>query len=111
MLRLDLRDALSTLARDVPGLELVKAGFALQLAGYDVACLDTRNVRRENRDPRAFRAPYTNRRLDAYLRETEGKAASYWDAWCEDVAHARGGNADDISALHLAVLPDSYLPF
>lgn len=114
VLDLPLRDALASLAASVPGLGLVKAGFCLQLAGYDVACLDTRNVRREGRNPRAFRTdgkPPTARKLDAYLRETEGKAQAYWDAWCVDVAHARGSEPDAISALHLAILPNDHRPF
>lgn len=114
VLSLGLRDALYRLASDVPGLGLVKAGFVLQLAGYDVACLDSRNVKREGRSPRAFRTdgkPPSRAKLDAYLGETEGRAQAYWDAWCLDVAGARGLEPDAVSALHLAVLPDTYIPF
>lgn len=114
VLELPLREALRELASQVPGLGLVKAGFCLQLAGYDVACLDTRNIRREGRQPRAFRTdgrPPSRAKLDAYLKETEGKAQAYWDAWCEDVAHARGLEPEWVSALHLSILPDDYIPF
>ena len=101
----------------VPGLGLVKAGFVLQLMGYDVACLDSRNVAREGRNPRAFRTdgkktgPAFVRKLFAYLREVEGKSEAYWDAWCRDVADAYDMTPHDVSALHLAILPDDYVPF
>lgn len=114
ILDLGLRDALDTLASSVPGLGLVKAGFCLQLAGYDVACLDTRNVRREGRDARAFRTDGrkpSRAKLDAYLKETEGKAERYWNAWCADVAHARGLEPEWVSGLHLSILPDNWIPF
>jgi hypothetical protein len=39
----------------VPGLGIVKATFIAQLMGFDVACLDARNVAREGRNPRAYR--------------------------------------------------------
>lgn len=38
----------------VPGLGIVKSAFVLQLMGYDVACLDSRNVKREKRQARAY---------------------------------------------------------
>jgi hypothetical protein len=40
----------------VPGLGVVKAGFAAQLMGWDVACLDGRNIEREGLSPRAYRS-------------------------------------------------------
>ncbi len=103
----------------VPGLGIVKAGFVLQLMGYDVACLDSRNVKREGRKPRAFRSdgikgksgPAFQRKIARYLGEVEGKAANYWDAWCSDVSRVYRTTAEEISALHLAILPSDYVPF
>lgn len=112
---LDTREALGVLVREVRGLGVVKAGFVLQLAGHDVACLDTRNIVREGRNPREFRVDVSpkilERTLDRYIEAVGGRAEEYWDAWCEDVARARGKLAEDISALHLAIVPDDYLPF
>jgi hypothetical protein len=105
----------ATLLR-VPGLGIVKSGFVLQLMGYDVACLDTRNVRREGRDYRAFRtdgkAPDKLRnKVALYLLETQGKAEHYWNAWCEEVAADNNLTPLAVSALHLSIVRDDPVPF
>lgn len=101
---------------DVPGLGIVKAAFVAQLMGYDVACLDSRNVTREGRNPRAFRtdgktpaqlAP----KVRQYVTETFGKAELYWDAWCNDVAQAYKKTPQEISELHLSIIPPNWVPF
>lgn len=97
----------------VPGLGIVKSAFVLQLMGYNVACLDSRNVKREGRNPRAFRTdgkpPHKLRRkIKEYLAEVEGKAAHYWDAWCADAAEVYDQTADEISALHLVICERTY---
>lgn len=107
--------ALETLL-EVPGLGIVKSAFILQLMGFDVACLDSRNVKREKRNPREFRTdglPATKLRakVGAYLDETFGRAAEYWDAWCADVATSYSMTAEAVSALHLSILPANYIPF
>lgn len=104
---------------EVPGLGIVKAGFVLQLMGYDVACLDSRNVKREGRNPRAFRTDGRKgkatkafgRKIKAYLQEVEGRSAEYWDHWCEDVAKVYKMTAEEISGLHLSIVPEGYIPF
>lgn len=105
---------------ECPGLGIVKAAFVLQLMGYDVACLDSRNVKREGRNPRAYRTDGARkttcaraflRKIDRYLAEVEGKAREYWNAWCEDVAAAYKLTAEEVSGLHLAVVGDDYVPF
>lgn len=103
----------------VPGLGIVKAAFVLQLMGYDVACLDSRNVKREGRNPRAFRTDGQGRKtgraflakITRYLTQVEGKAETYWDDWCADVADAYGMTPEEVSGLHLAIIPDNYIPF
>lgn len=47
----------------------------------------------------------------AYVRETYGRAEEYWDAWCTDVAQTYGLTPEAVSELHLAILPDMYVPF
>lgn len=101
---------------EVPGLGIVKAAFITQLMGYDVACLDARNVAREGRNGRAYRSDgKTPRQLSPkvrqYVAETFGKAEIYWNAWCEDVAAAYGRTPQQISELHLAILPRDFVPF
>lgn len=103
---------------EVPGLGIVKAAFAAQLFGFDVACIDSRNAEREGRRRDAFRytkGVITERRFEKmlarYLSVTRGRAEEYWDAWCEYVAADYGRTADDISGMHLAILPDDYIPF
>lgn len=111
-------DALNVLTR-VFGLGIVKAAFVLQLMGFDVACLDSRNVAREGRKPRVFRSDGDKRKktqafqrkIVLYLGETEGRAEEYWDAWCRDVAEEYGWTADEVSALHLCIVQDDYVPF
>lgn len=103
----------------VRGLGIVKAAFVAQLMGYDVACLDGRNVAREGRNPRAFETckalkdkPHL---IDAlvrrYVSETFGKSEAYWDAWCYDVASIYGRSAQEISELHAVIVPRDYVPF
>jgi hypothetical protein len=108
-------EAISNLLR-VPGLGIVKAAFIAQLMGFNVACLDARNIAREKRNPRAFRtdgkSPEALRpKVIAYVQETWGKAARYWDAWCNDVAAAYDPTPQQISDLHLAIVPDDFVPF
>lgn len=119
----DLRDeydARAVILRllDVHGLGIVKAAFVAQLMGCDVACLDSRNVAREGRSRRAYRldkgrvsAAKVARLLDAYLADVGGRAQEYWDAWCIDAGEAYGLSGDEISALHLDIVPADYVPF
>lgn len=99
----------------VPGLGIVKAGFVAQLMGFDVACLDSRNAEREGTNPKRYKinkgTPAFERAIKAYIAETEGRAAEYWDAWCDYVAADYKVTGLAISELHLAILPDDYIPF
>lgn len=107
------KEALRTICA-TPGLGLVKGAFTMQLMGFDVACLDARNITREGRNPRAFRTdgmPVSEGKLEAYLVETYGKAEHYWDAWCRDVAAAYDRTPEAISELHLAIVPGDFIPF
>ncbi len=110
--------AIAALLR-VPGLGIVKAAFIAQLMGFDVACLDSRNIRREGRNPKAFetrardkaRPAHIAKLVNLYVEETYGKAETYWDAWCQDVAEAYDRTPQAISDLHLSIVPDNYIPF
>lgn len=98
------REAVNVLLR-VPGLGIVKSAFVAQMMGHDVACLDSRNVKREGMNPRAYRtdgkAPYDLRRKVAhYCDTTQGRAQELWDVWCNEVAKANNMTGDSISRLH-----------
>lgn len=86
------------------GLGLVKGAFVLQLMGYDVACLDSRNNAAEGRNPRAWRGPYPMAKCAAYVRETGGKAEYYWDRWCIEVGPDYGMTPDQCSHMHLDLI-------
>jgi len=97
----------------VPGLGIVKAAFVAQYMGWDVGCLDTRNINRLGLSPRAYRTdgasckamPAFRRKVDRYVTETGGKAQELWDAWCRDVAVVYRKTPEEISAMHLLIVP------
>lgn len=100
----------------IRGLGIVKAAFVAQLMGFNVACLDARNVAREGRNPRAYRTDgkkpeQLGSKVRAYVGETFGRAEEYWDAWCRDVADAYDLSPQAVSELHLAIVPAAYIPF
>ena len=91
----------------IPGMGIVKAAFVAQLMGHDVACLDTRNIQREKRNPREYRSRKDcsprkfAKDIERYVRDTGGKAREYWDTWCTDVAKTYGMTPLAVSKLHL----------
>ena len=102
----------------IPGIGIVKAGFVAQLMGLDVACLDSRNIKRDGRNPEQYRSrggmqkdtAAFRRKVKAYVADTGGKAREYWDVWCTHVAQVYETTPEEISALHLAILPVNYIP-
>lgn len=111
--RLDeTRDALQYLTK-VPGLGIVKSAFALQFLGHDIGCLDTHNLRREKIPERAFTCHgdgqvngYRLPQFDRYMSLAFGRARELWDTWCNQLAGLRDMLPEEVSALHLAILPD-----
>lgn len=103
---------------ELPGIGIVKGAFVAQLMGANVACLDSRNVKRDNRPPRQYRsdgerkntAAY-KRKIARYVADVGGKAEVYWNEWCADVAPRYGMTPDEVSALHSSILPPNYIPF
>lgn len=109
------RWALEELCR-IPGLGIVKGAFVLQMLGHDIACLDVRNIERENLNPRAYRSDGKARKIGGafrrkiarYVAQTKGRAQELWNVWCEDVAADYGFTAEQISAMHVdAIVPRS----
>lgn len=110
---------------DVPGLGLVKAGFACQLFAGTVGCLDVHNIRmhglnanalRSDRYKRAKREATRQAAAQDYvdLCEALGGAVALWGAWCEykgelSPQHFAGGV--DVSRLHVDCLAGTYKEF
>lgn len=96
------------------GIGIVKAAFIAQLMGHDVACLDTRNIKREGRNPREFRSdnhgrPVPRAWIERYVHTTQGRARELWNAWCNEVAKVYGMTPETISKLHLdTIVPLDY---
>lgn len=100
------------LATSIPCLGLPKAGFLCQLLGFDVACLDVHNLRREGLPPsfvklnkkatQATQRKHIARYVDYCQRDG---AEKWWDSWCEHVAGNRHNRnlptADAVSRFHV----------
>lgn len=114
----DPASAIATLV-ETPGLSIVKSAFVAQLMGFDVGCIDSRNVARLGLKPREFETWHDSparraKRIDAYCERYAGQAQALWDAWCIDVAQAYSGryaSAEAVSAEHLVILPEDFIPF
>lgn len=96
----------------IPGLGIVKAAFIAQMLGHNTACLDTRNIIRDGRNPRAFRTDGKKtgaafeRKLSKYCAETYGSAQHYWDTWCNEVGPDYGMTPEQCSWAHVeAIVP------
>lgn len=101
--------AIKTLC-SVPGLGLVKSGFVAQMLGYNVGCLDIRNIARLGL---SHKQTYFNKHQPEHIRlrrihqyvalcSALGGARTLWDMWCEEIA--RDGfflTADHVSRYHL----------
>jgi hypothetical protein len=77
----------------VPGLGMVKASFVAQMLGFNVACLDTHNLRRLGLPVSAMKISATlkpdtmRRKVSAYVALCQQEGAEYWwDTWCNYVA-------------------------
>lgn len=104
---------------DIPGIGIVKAGFIAQMLGFDVACIDTRNIQRDGRNPRAYRSdgearkrtPAFQRKIARYVADVGGRAAHYWDAWCNEVGPIYHLTGEAMSALHADAICGDAIPF
>lgn len=96
----------------VPGLNTVKAGFAAQLLGFQVGCLDLHNIRMYGVKPDSFKVTKKHTaktrlaKIRSYVAMCEGLggADQMWDRWCHVVADTQGKHfdfyAENVSALH-----------
>ena len=84
----------------VPSLGMVKASFVLQMLGFNVACLDSHNLKRLGLDIKHTKVPNTLRpetkikKITKYVKLTRIKGTEYWwNSWCDYVAGNIGNKA------------------
>lgn len=93
----------------IPGLGIAKAGFVASMLGYDVGCLDSRNLSRYKIPRRAFRDDTKQgKKIPFYidLCRQLGGAEILWDEWCKDFAKESADfySPQQVSAMHLAAI-------
>jgi hypothetical protein len=84
----------------VPSLGMVKASFVLQMLGFNVACLDSHNLKRLGLDIKHTKVPATLRpetkikKITKYVKLTRIKGTEFWwNSWCHYVAGNIGNKA------------------
>lgn len=103
----------------IKGLNLAKSGFVLQLMGYEIGCVDSRNANIMGCDANKLvinkDRPLNRSLLWQYIgmcqSEEMGGAERMWDEWCDDLAksypdHFTDGNA--VSVHHLNLIEEFY---
>lgn len=113
-------DTLLAVFLQVPGLGMVKAGFACQLFAGRVGCLDTHNIAIYGLKSSALRfskkaLPDTQAKHRARYIELCNKlggAVALWARWCDYKATLKPSNWSDagtsVSLLHIECLQDNY---
>lgn len=104
----------------VPGLGLVKAGFASQLFAGSVGCIDVHNIKLYGIKLSSIQYGYPKRRetidrkLGQYVELCSGIGSrNLWAAWCQHIAKLRPANWSDgsaVSELHVDCLAGRYMP-
>lgn len=97
----------------IPGLGIVKSGFAVQLLNGQIGCLDVHNLRRFGLSKGMFCGSgswvVVIKRIDLYLALCEqiGGAQYLWDSWCEYIAAKYPKvytNGEAVSRLHVTTI-------
>ena len=99
----------------VPGLGLVKAGFAAQLFANQVGCLDLHNIKLYDIPLSALRYGYKlkpetqRKKQQTYvdLCKALGGSAALWTRWCDYLATLRPNNwanGEEVSQFHVDVV-------
>ncbi len=102
----------------VPGLGLVKAGFAVQLLTGEAGCMDMHNLERFGINERDFDIParkdpdeqlrVIDECIENYLHTCDayGGSEMLWDGWCHWVAdtYRTYQDAEDVSRRHVTFL-------
>ena len=77
----------------VPNLGLVKAAFVAQMMGFNVACIDSHNLKRIGKTqafvslPKGLKPETKRKKVKAYVEYCQRKGSEYWwNSWCDYVA-------------------------
>ena len=87
----------------VPNLGMVKAAFLAQCLGFNVACIDSHNIKRLGISPNLAKSPpatmkpaTVRKKVEQYVELTQVEGSEYWwNTWCEYVAGNRANRALD----------------
>ena len=96
----------------VPNLGMVKASFVMQMLGFNVACIDSHNLKRLGMSENAvkigakLKTETKYKKIRDYVLMTQLEGSEYWwDTWCEYVAGNRANklldNGDIVSYYHV----------
>jgi hypothetical protein len=97
----------------VPNLGMVKAAFLAQCLGFNVACIDSHNIKRLGISPNLVKSPpatmkpaTVRKKVEQYVELTQQEGSEYWwNTWCEYVAGNRANRAldtgDVVSRFHV----------
>jgi hypothetical protein len=99
----------------IPNIGLVKAGFIAQMLGFNVACLDSHNLKRLGKDisfvtiGSKLKKWTKYRKIKAYVEFCQVKGSEYWwNSWCEYVAGNRANKdlatKEMVSRFHVKVV-------
>ena len=96
---------------NVPNLGMVKAAFVAQMFGFNVACIDSHNLKRLGLSANAVKLgkvkPATRRaKIADYVKMTQIQGSAFWwNSWCDYVAGNRANkaldNGDIVSRYHV----------
>ena len=104
----------------VPNLGMVKASFLAQCLGFNVACIDSHNIKRLGLNPNVVKTPPASmkpatvrKKVEDYVVLTQKKGSQYWwDTWCEYVAGNRANRAldtgDVVSRFHVECITHGF---
>jgi len=100
-----------------PNLGMVKAAFLLQLLGFNVACLDSHNLKRlgwkqsQVSITKGLKYETKIKKIKAYISTTQEKGTAFWwDSWCHyvagNIANKKLTTGQQVSQYHIqAILP------
>ena len=77
----------------VPNLGMVKASFVCQMLGFNIACLDSHNLKRLGMNANFTKIPATmsdkgkRKKIATYIELCQQEGSEYWwNSWCDYVA-------------------------
>ena len=110
---MDIPEKLMVLA-SIPNIDIIKAGFVLQLCIGKVGCLDVHNLRRFGLKPQTFKTyglkydtALGKARLYEKVCKDLGGSEYLWNSWCDLLAEkypTKYRNGNHVSKLHLDYL-------